>query len=116
MQHEPGTDLDYTNPEKTRANGRIVHAESMPELKETMRLHHHTILVCWRITEDLIPLLRIVDGVVSESGSDISAEVLADVNKQLVWITNVTDAQKTFENNLSVTVDGEQGLVYEGII
>ena len=75
---------------------RIVHAESMPELKETMRLHHHTILVCWRITEDLIPLLRIVDGVVSESGSDISAEVLADVNKQLVWITNVTDAQKNF--------------------
>lgn len=24
--------------------------------------------------------------------------------------------KKTFENNLSVTVDGEQGLVYEGII
>ena len=53
---------------------------------------------------------------VSESGSDIPAEVLADINKQLVWITNVTDAQKTLENNLSVTVDGEQGLVYEGII
>jgi len=88
----------------------------MAELKQTMKLYHHTVLVCWRITEDLIPLLRIVDGVVSESGSDIPVEVLADINKQLVWITNVTDAQKTLENNLSVTVDGEQGLVYEGII
>ena len=111
-----GTAFGYTNPEKTKAHGRIVHADFMAELKQTMKLYHHTVLVCWRITEDLIPLLRIVDGVVSESGSDIPAEVLADINKQLVWITNVTDAQKTLENNLSVTVDGEQGLVYEGII
>ena len=88
----------------------------MPELKEIMRLHRHTILVCWRITEDLIPLLRIVDGVVAESGSDITVEKLAEINKSLVWITNVPNAQKNLENDLSVTIDAEQGLIYEGII
>jgi pyruvate kinase len=111
-----GTVFGCVDPLHTRAFGRIVHSEFMPELKEIMRLHRHTILVCWRITEDLIPLLRIVDGVVAESGSDITVEKLAEINKSLVWITNVPNAQKNLENDLSVTIDAEQGLIYEGII
>lgn len=111
-----GTAFGYTNPEKTKGYGRIVHADYMAELKETIRVHRHAILVCWRITEDLIPLLRVVNGVISESGSDIPIESLKDINKELVWISNVPDAQKNLENNLLVTVDGDQGLVYEGII
>ena len=111
-----GTVFGFADSMHTRASGRIVHSEYVSELKEIMRLHRHTILVCWRITEDLIPLLRIVDGVVSESGSDIPAKRLTEINKSLVWVTNVPNAQKNLENDLSVTIDGEQGLVYEGII
>lgn len=111
-----GTVFGCVDPLHTRAFGRIVHSEFMPELKEIMRLHRHTILVCWRITEDLVPLLRIVDGVVAESGSDIPVEKLSEINKSLVWITNVPNAQKNLENDLSVTIDAEQGLIYEGII
>ena len=72
--------------------------------------------MCERITENLIPALRIVDGVVSESGCDISTENLSLVNPDLVWICNVPDAQKVLENDLSITLDAEQGVVYEGIV
>ena len=72
-------------------------------------------MVMRRITQEALPLLRIAEGVISEGGSDISAEELSFLNKNLVWILNVPDAQK-LENDLSVTVDGEQGLVYEGAI
>ena len=85
-------------------------------MKETLRLSHKTILVCDRITEEMIPVLRIVDGVVSETGSDISEENLRLVNKSLVYIQNVPDAVKILEDNLSISIDGEQGLVYEGAI
>ena len=60
--------------------------------------------------------LRIVDGVVSESGCDISTENLSLINADLVWICNVPDAQKVLENDLSITLDAEQGVVYEGIV
>ena len=72
-------------------------------------------MVLKRITEAALPLLRIAEGVICEGGSDISAQELSFVNKRLVWILDVPGAQK-LENDLSVTVDGEQGLVYEGAI
>ena len=42
--------------------------------------------------------------------------MLSLINPNLVWITNTPDALKNLENDLSVTIDGEQGLIYEGII
>lgn len=109
-----GTEFGFTNNELTRANGRVVHVKG--SLRELAFMHKKTILVCWRITEDLIPVLRIAEGVIAESGCDIPRERLKDINKNLVWVTNVTDACKLLEKDLSVTIDGTQGLVYEGII
>lgn len=110
-----GTIFGFANEHKKRVSGRIVQAEKFLLQKEDLRLHHNTILVLRRITEASLPLLRIADGVIAESSSDISAEQLALIGKDLVWIQNVPAAQK-LENELSVTLDGEQGLVYEGII
>ena len=111
-----GTAFGFNNDAVTKAGGRVVQAKDISGLREKMSVNRSTILVCWRITEDLLPLLRVVDGVVSESGSDIPQEQLSLVNKDLVWIQNVRDAQRILENDLTVTIDGEQGLVYEGIV
>ena len=73
-------------------------------------------MVCPRITQEQIPALRVVKGVVSESGCDIPFENLKLINPDLVWILNVSNALKTLENDLSVTLDAEQGVVYEGNI
>ena len=111
-----GTAFGFANKDVSKASGRIVHEKDMNEIRNQVRMNNNAILVCWRITEDLIPALRVVHGVVSESGSDIAPEQLALINPDLVWIQDVRDAQKILENDLSVTIDGEQGLVYEGII
>lgn len=111
-----GTLSGFANEEKHKVNGRIIHEDNMPLIKDKFSLHKHLILVCWRITEALIPALRVVDGVVSESGSDIPSDELKLINSDLIWILNVNNAQKILENDLSVTLDAEQGIVYEGII
>lgn len=111
-----GTLFGFADEAKTRASGRIIHNEDMLEFHDKIRIHRHMILVCHRITEDMIPALRAVDGVVSDAGSDIGSEELTLINPSLVWVLNVPDAQKVLENDLSVTIDGEQGLIYEGII
>lgn len=111
-----GTNFGFADENKIRASGRIIHVNKIGEPHETIRKTQHLILVCWRITEDLIPLLRIAEGVIAESGNDLTPEKLKLINPQLVWITNTPDAQKTLENDLSVTIDGEQGVIYEGTI
>ena len=42
--------------------------------------------------------------------------MLALVNPNLVWLTNVSGATTNLESGLMVTIDGSQLLVYEGII
>ena len=109
-----GTDFGYTDPQKIRVSGRVIQADNSQVFKERMAYNRHGILVCERITEDIIPLLRVVDGVVAENGSDISFDMLSLVNKDFVWILNVSGATRVLENDLTVTLDGEQGLIYEG--
>lgn len=111
-----GTVFGSADENKIRAGGRVIHAEDILELGDKIRLHHHVILVCERITKGLVPALRVVDGVVSESTSDLTAEEIKLINSELVWVQNVPNAQKIIESALSVTIDGEQGVIYEGII
>lgn len=111
-----GTLFGSVKENRKKARGRVIHENDIPLFKDKFQVHKHLILVCERITENLIPALRIVDGVVSESGCDIASENLALVNPDLVWICNVPDAQKVLENDLSITLDAEQGVVYEGIV
>lgn len=111
-----GTLFGFADKENPKASGRIVHEDDMNEIRNQVKMDNKAILVCYRITEDLIPALRVVHGVISESGSDIPPEQLVLLNPSLVWIQNVRDAVKILENDLSVTMDGEQGLVYEGIM
>ena len=109
-----GTEFGFSNPEKIRTGGRVIQANDSRAFKERMAYNRHGVLVCNRITEDLLPLLRVVDGVVAENGSDIPIDMLSMVNKDLVWILSAPGAMRSLENDLTVTLDGEQGLVYEG--
>ena len=111
-----GNDYGFADVSTKRANGRIIKEELITENTDMIRINKKSILVCWRITEELTPILRVVEGVISETGSDMNSEVLKLINPNLIWILGVPDAQSKFENNLTVTLDGEQGLVYEGTI
>ncbi len=106
----------FANPEKTRASGRIVRANSGEEAFLGLRKKVGEILLCPNITEEYIPLLRLVEGVICEGENLISPEVMHLINPELVWLSQVRDASKVFENGLTVTVDAKELLVYEGMV
>lgn len=111
-----GTGFGYANGACRQVSGRIMKADSPEDARPLAGHLKSPVLVLRRITADYIPILRVVNAVISETGSDLSAGDLKDINKDLVWVTDAPDVLTTLENNLSVTVDGEQGLVYEGTI
>ncbi len=103
--------------ERLKSSGHIVQsANAMEALAQLKKKRGGEILVCPTITEDYIPLLRLVDGVIAENGSEVGDAMLALVNPNLVWLTNVADATTKLEDGLMVTIDGSQLLVYEGIV
>ncbi len=100
----------------TRASGRVVRAESVDDALQALRKNRGEILVCPNITDDYIPLLRIVDCIICEGENLISPEVINLINPKLVWLSRVENAMKTLEEGLTITVDCKEFLVYEGII
>src|SRR5574344_345954 len=111
-----GTTCGCSDENKPLASGRIINVDSPEDAVEYIRKAKDTVIVCKRITQDFIPLLRLINGVISEGGSDISNEDLGSSNKSLVWITDAPGAITTLETGLSVTIKKKKGLVYEGLI
>jgi pyruvate kinase len=107
----------FANPEITRAHGRIIHAANPDEAsKKTMASGGDSILICEVLTEEFTPAIRMVSGIICEGVSEISEQKLRQINPKLVWLTHIRDAAKKLEAGLTVTIDGKELLVYEGII
>ena len=104
------------NPDVTRARGKIIHAENSGDARSRIMSFGGEILVCRILSEDYIPILRMVSGVICEGISEISEEKLRDINPDLVWLTNIQHAAQKLESGLTVTIDAKQLLVYEGSI
>jgi len=105
-----------SNPAITRARGKIVHAENPTDARDSIMSYGGEILVCRVLSEDYIPILRIVSGVICEGMSEISEDQLRNSNPDLVWLTHIRHASQNLESGLSVTIDAKQLLVYEGSI
>jgi len=104
------------NPDITRARGKIIHAENPNDARDRIMSFGGEILVCRVLTDDYIPIIRLVNGVVCEGISEISEEKLHNINPNLVWLTHIRHAAQKLESGLSVTIDAKQLLVYEGSI
>ena len=89
--------------------------ESPEELVTFKTRKKDIILVCKTLTEDFIPLLRVVNGVVAECGCDIPDSIMSIVNPNLVWLVKAPGVF-SLEADLSVTIDGESCLIYEGYV
>src|SRR5574344_998711 len=106
----------YSSATRKRTSGRIFRATDANSARPSLRSKAGLILVCPRITEEFIPVLRLVNGVICEGGSDLSGELLAMVNPNLVWLQNVSGAMTSLEPELTVTIDGERSLAFEGLV
>jgi pyruvate kinase len=107
---------DHADPGIMRVRGKIIHAASPKEALQRIKEYEGEILVCKELTDDYTPILRVVKGVICESISEISETKLRDINPHLVWLNHIRHAMKKLEQGLTVTLDAEQLLVYEGSI
>jgi pyruvate kinase len=74
------------------------------------------ILVCKTLTKDFLPVVQIINGVICEGVSEISDQELRNANSNLVWLTHAKKAAEKLESGITVTLDAEQLLVYEGAL
>jgi len=106
----------FGNPEITRVRGRIIYAETATEAREKLITLGGEILACRVLTKDFIPILRVVKGVIIEEVSVITDSDLFCCNPDLVWLKHIRHSTIKLESGLSVTIDGNDLLVYEGSV
>jgi pyruvate kinase len=106
----------FANPAIVRVRGRIIYAETPADARDKIMGTGGDILVCRVLTEEYIPILRIVSGVICEGISEINGQRLGEINSDLVWLTNMSRTSRQLESGLTVTIDAKQLLVYEGSI
>ncbi len=99
-----------------RCTGRIVVARTVEEAAAGLRKRTAEILVTHTLDESFIPVLRVVDGVILAGVSEMPWELVRTVNPSLVYVSQVAGALDRFEEGTTVTLDGEEKLVYEGTL
>jgi pyruvate kinase len=107
----------YANPDITRSQGKIIHAETPDEArKKIISSGGGDILICKELTDEYVSVISMVNGIICEGVSVIGEQKLRLFNPNLVWLTHIRDAAKKLETGLTVTIDGKELLVYEGAI
>ena len=97
-------------------SGNIVKARTYEQAKQKLKLNGQEILLVPSLNEDYEPLMRHIRGLIVESKPEISLEEIRAVNPNLVFVADVRDAYLQFEANQSISLDGEEKIIYEGFI
>lgn len=101
---------------KGRACGKIVKAKDEHDAFQKLSGTGDEILLIPYLDNKVSNFLTNIKGVIIQEICLIPQERLREINPELVVISEVHDAMQRLEDGLIVTIDGEQGLVYEGEI
>lgn len=97
-------------------SGNIVKARNYDEAKQRLQLDGSEILLIPEITAQYFPLMVNIAGLIVEDKPAIDLEVLTDRNPDLVVVGDVRDAYRQFEHNQSISLHGEEKIIYEGYL
>jgi pyruvate kinase len=96
--------------------GRIVKAQSLEEAAILLKKQGGEILVTRILDESFIPIIRCVNGIILEQVSEIALDIVKMANPRMVFVGEVPNATGIFENGITVTLNGEEKLIYEGAL
>jgi pyruvate kinase len=99
----------------SRVTGRIVSCPDAATAQRRLRLDTNEVLLTSVFTEELLPLVPQLLGVVLQNDSNVHYDRLREANPNLVLIALVPDAVATIEDGITVTLDGEERIIYEGV-
>jgi len=96
-------------------SGKIVRVQD--SLEAELRLKHDDteILLAGFLTPDFLPLLTGLRGIILEESSYLSPEQIQEKNPGIAAIANVPNAMSQLEDGFTVTLHGEELVIYEGI-
>lgn len=95
-------------------SGTIVKARSFEQAKQRLRMNGTEILLIPELTEEYTPVLGSVRGVLVEQKALIDLAALHTQFPHLVVVADIRDAYRQFEQNQSISLHGDEKLVYEG--
>jgi pyruvate kinase len=96
--------------------GRILKAVNLEEASRILRSRGGEILLTHTLDMSFIPVIRICRGIILEGASELSQDLLRMVNPGIVYVAQVVGAMSRLEENLTVTLDGSEKIIYEGTL
>ncbi len=99
-----------------QVTGRIVKAATADEARRRLRSDRRDILLVPVLGDDHRELIGELAGLVVEDRSQLSHDAIRALNADLVMITEVPDAMRSIEDGTTVTLDGEEKILYEGVL
>lgn len=97
-------------------SGKIVKCEDISDAILNIKGDGDEILLTKYVDENFKPLFKNIKGIILEGYSAIPWDEITAVNPDLVFISGVTNAMTYFENNLIVSLNGMEKLIYEGVV
>ncbi len=97
-------------------SGKITKCDDAESARRRLRLDGSEIVLVREFIAEYLPLVHGLAGVVSEEPSSVSHEKIHDANPSLVYLGDVPNAFSTLENNLHVSLDSDELLIFEGVI
>jgi pyruvate kinase len=98
----------------SRITGRIVRATDPGEASWAVAKKGGEILLTHTLDISFVPLIPEVAGIIVEGSSELSEQYMRGLNPNLVFVGQVSRAMSRFEENMTVTLDGTEMLIYEG--
>ncbi len=97
-------------------SGRIVKADTAENAMLLIREDGEEILLTRTLSRAFLPVLPRIRGLVIEEKSQISPDEIRAANPSITVIAEVPSAFATLEDNLYVSLNGDEKIVYEGIV
>ena len=97
-------------------SGRIVRVEDSLDAELKLKHDGSEVLVARFLTPEFLPLLAGLSGIILEESSYLSPEQMCAVTPDIAVIGSVPNAMTDLEDGFTVTLHGEEHVVYEGIL
>lgn len=86
------------------------------DIDELDKIHEGDVLVTVMTTPDMVPAMKRASGIITDEGGVTCHAAIVSRELGIPCVVGTSDASKTLDENQLVTLDGNKGIIYEGII
>jgi pyruvate kinase len=99
-----------------RCSGRILKAESVEEVQREIGAYQDPILLVKTLERNYRPVISQLTGIIIEGSSEMSDDDIQKLNADIVVLAEASGAYEALEENLLVSLDGQEKIIYEGYV